>query len=36
MQAFDKGGREAAEAVRKEYLGEGKLLPYSIWIKLNS
>lgn len=36
MQAFDKGGREAAEAVRKEYLGEGKLLPFSIWRKLNS
>jgi len=36
LDAYQKGGREAAEAVRKKYLGESALLPYEIWIKLNS
>lgn len=36
LDAFQKGGREAAEAVRKKYLGESMILPYSIWRKLNS
>lgn len=36
MNAFDEGGHEAANAARKKYLGEGKLLPFSIWRKLNS
>ena len=36
MDAYEKGGVEAANAARKKYLGEGKLLPFSIWRKLNS
>jgi hypothetical protein len=36
LDAYEKGGKEAAELVRKKYLGESALLPYEIWIKLNS
>jgi hypothetical protein len=36
LDAYQKGGRDAADAVRKKYLGESALLPYEIWIKLNS
>jgi hypothetical protein len=36
LDAYEKGGKEAAEAIRKKYLGESALLPYEIWIKLNS
>ena len=36
MDAYEKGGPEAANAARRKYLGEGKLLPFSIWRKLNS
>jgi hypothetical protein len=36
LDAYRTGGKEAAEAVRKKYLGESALLPYYIWIKLNS
>jgi hypothetical protein len=36
IDAFEKGGQEAAEAVRRKYLGESQLWPYEVWIKLNS
>lgn len=36
LDAFEKGGKEAAEAVRKKYLGESSLWPYEVWIKINS
>lgn len=36
LDAYEKGGKDAAELVRKKYLGESALLPYEIWIKLNS
>jgi hypothetical protein len=36
LDAFEKGGKSAADAVRKKYLGESSLWPYEVWIKINS
>ena len=36
MDAYEKGDMEKVNSLRKKYLGEGKLLPFSIWRKLNS
>ncbi len=36
LDAFEKGGKAAADAVRKKYLGESALWPYEVWTKINS
>lgn len=36
LDAYSRGDMKEVERLRKKYLGESNLLPYSIWIKLNS
>ena len=36
LDAYSKGDMKAVERLRKKYLGESALLPYEIWVKLNS
>jgi hypothetical protein len=36
LDAYSKGDMKEVERLRKKYLGESVLLPYAIWIKLNS
>lgn len=36
LDAYSKGDMKEVERLRKKYLGESALLPYDIWIKLNS
>lgn len=36
IDAYERGDMAEVSRLRKEYLGESKLLPYAVWIKLNS
>ena len=36
LDAYSRGDMKEVERLRKKYLGESALLPYAIWIKLNS
>ena len=36
LDAYSRGDMKEVERLRKKYLGESALLPYEIWIKLNS
>jgi hypothetical protein len=36
IDAYERGDMEEVKKLRKKYLGESALLPYAIWIKLNS
>lgn len=36
LDAYSRGDMKEVERLRKKYLGESALLPYGLWIKLNS
>ena len=36
IDAYSRGDMEEVKRLRKKYLGESAILPYAIWIKLNS